>query len=131
MQEGSASPAAVSTAMEQMAEEMEAQPKYFDPELPHTFRFLAEATKDPMGATKAMVYGSVKSAENVMAFLGQRALGIGQKAVEAVEQHISKAVAKTLVLSLGAAALQISGAIPTAWGWLRPLLETLVKGSGG
>jgi hypothetical protein len=131
MQEGSANPTAVGTAIEQMAAEMEAQPKYFDPDLPLTFKFLAEATKDPMGATQAVVYGTVKSAENLVAFLGQSALGIGRNATAAVERHISKAIAASLVVVLSRAALQISGALPTTWAWLRPLLDALAKSGGG
>ena len=53
-----------------------------DPEVPATFRFLAEAAKDPQGATKTVVYGAVKSGENLLSFLGQRALRIGIKAVD-------------------------------------------------
>jgi hypothetical protein len=128
--EGDASPAEISAAVDDMASKMEAEPKYFDPELPHSFRFLAEATKDPVGATKAVVYGTVKSAENLIIFLSQRALGIGKSAVGAVEQHISKAVAAALIAGLSSAALQISGALPTAWAWLSPLLKALAKGGG-
>ena len=131
MREGSANPVVVSVAINEMADQMEAQLKYFDPELPHTFRFLAEATKDPLGATKTVIYGTVKSAENVTIFLGQRALGIGSKALGAVEQHITTAVAASLIAGLSAAALKISGALPTAWAWLRPLLDALAKGAGG
>jgi hypothetical protein len=130
MREGSANPVVVSMAVNEMAAEMEAQLKYFDPELPHTFRFLAEATNDPLGATKTVIYGTVKSAENVAIFLGQRALGIGSTALGAVEQYISKVVAATLIVGLSGAALKISGALPTAWAWLRPLLA-LAKGGGG
>jgi hypothetical protein len=72
LREGSASPTAVGIAIGEMAALMEAQPKYFDPELPRTFRFLADATKDPVGATKTVVYGAVKSAENLVVFIGQR-----------------------------------------------------------
>jgi hypothetical protein len=66
LQEGGASPDVVGAAIDDMAAEMEAEPKYFDPELPRFFRFLAEAAKDPMGATKTIVFGTVKSAENVV-----------------------------------------------------------------
>jgi isopentenyl diphosphate isomerase/L-lactate dehydrogenase-like FMN-dependent dehydrogenase len=114
-----------------MAAEMERQVAYFDPELPETFRFLAEATKDPTGATKTVAYGGVRSAENVIRFLGRKALGIGANAVGAVGRHISKAVAATLITGLSGTALQISGALPTAWVWLRPLLDALAKGGGG
>jgi hypothetical protein len=93
MHEGSANPVVISDALNNMAVEMERQPKYFDPELPETFRFLAEAASDPQGATKTVVYGAVRSVENVVSFLGQRALGIGINAAGAVEQHISKAIA--------------------------------------
>jgi hypothetical protein len=131
MHEGSANPVAIGAALIDMAVEMERQPKYFDPELPETFRFLAEATKDPQGATKAVVYGAVRSAENVVSFLGQRALAVGIKAVGAVEQHISAAVATSLFAGLSAVALEISGALPAGWAWLKPLLDALAKASGG
>jgi hypothetical protein len=120
----------VSEALDQMAAKMEQQPKYFDPELPRTFRFLSEAVKDPIGATKTVVYGAVKSAENLIKLLGQRALGIATKAVEAVENHISKAVAASLVSGLGLFALQLSGALPAGWAWLKPLLEAIAKPGG-
>lgn len=94
-------------------------------------RLCPEAINDALGATKTIVYGTVKSAENLIAFLGQRALGIGRNAAGAVEQHISKAVAATLLAGLSGAALKISGALPTAWTWLRPLLDALTKGGGG
>lgn len=131
LQEGSASPGVVGAAIDEMAAGMEAEPKYFDPALPRTFRFLAEGAKDPVGATRAVVFGAVKSVENVLVFLGQRALGIGKNAAGAVEQHISKAVTISLIVALSDAALRISGALPTEWTWLKPLLDFLAKGSGG
>jgi hypothetical protein len=131
MQEGSANPVVIGDALNSMAVEMERQPKYFDPELPETFRFMAEAARDPQGATKTVVYGAVRSAENVVSFLGQRALGIGINAVGAVEQHISKAVATSLIAGLSGVALNISGALPAGWAWLKPLLDALTKAGGG
>ena len=131
MQEGSADPVVISNALNNMAVEMERQQKYFDPELPDTFRFLAEAARDPQGATKTVIYGAVKSAENVVSFLGQRALGIGINAAGAIEQHISKVVARALLVGLSAAALEVSGALPKAWAWLQPLLKSLAKMRGG
>ena len=131
LREGSANPGVVGAAIDEIVAEMEAQPKYFDPELPKTFRFLAEAMKDPAGATKTVIFGAVKSIENLVIFLGQRALGIGGNALGAIEQHISKAVAVALIASLSDAALKISGGLPTAWTWLRPLLDLLPRGGGG
>lgn len=119
----------VSDALDEMAVVMEQRPQFFDPQLPATFRFLSEAVRDPSGATKAVIYGAIKSAENVVSFLGQRALGIGKKGVEAVETHISKGVATLLIGSLGTAALGLSGALPQGWAWLKPLLAAL--GAGG
>jgi hypothetical protein len=121
----------VGEALEKMATEMERQPTYFHPELPVTFRFLAESVKDPLGATKTVAYGAVKSAENLISFLSQKSLEIGKSSAEAVDKHISKAVAVSLVASLSGAALQLSGALPTAWVWLRPLLDALAKVSVG
>lgn len=128
--EGEADRCAVAGALVEMAVEMETQSQYFHPELPATFRFLAEAVRDWPGATKTIVYGAVKSAENLLSFLGQRALGIGRKTFEAVEGHISKAVAGALITGLSGAALQLSGALPRAWDWLRPLLDAVSKLAG-
>ena len=129
--EGDAKPEAVADALDQMAEKMERKSEYFHPELPASFRFLAEAVKDPVGATKTVVYGAVKSAENLISFLGQRALGIGKNALEGVEKHISKAVAASLLIGLSSAALELSGALPQSWAWLKPLLEALSRVGGG
>lgn len=129
--DGDANPTVVSKGLNEIAAEMERRPTYFDPELPETFRFLAEAATDPRGATRTVVYGAVRSAENLISFLGRKALGIGASTVGAVERHISKAVAATLIVALSGAALQISGALPTAWLWLRPLLEALARAGGG
>jgi hypothetical protein len=118
----------VGDALDEMASVMEQHSKYFDPELPATFRFLSEAVRDPRGATKTVVYGAIKSAENVVSFLGQRALGIGKKGIEAVETHISKAIAASLVAGLGGAALGLSGALSQGWAWLKPLLAALAAG---
>jgi hypothetical protein len=118
----------VGNALDEMAAVMEQHPKYFDPDLPATFRFLSEAVRDPRGATKTVVYGAIKSAENLVSFLGQRALGIGKKGAEAVETHISKAVAASLIAGLGTAALGLSGALAQGWAWLRPLLAALGAG---
>ncbi len=131
MQEGNANSAVISEALNNMAVEMDRLPKYFDPELPETFRFLAEANKDPFGATKSVVYGGVRSAENVLIFLAQRALGIAKSAIGGVEEHISKAVAVSLIAGLSGAALKISGALPVGWAWLKPLLDALQIASGG
>jgi hypothetical protein len=131
MQEGDADPFVISEALDNMADEMQRQSKYFDPDLPETFRFLAEANKDPLGATKAVVYGGVKSAENVLVFLARRALGIAGKAIDAVQAHISKAIAAFLITGLSGAALKISGSLPAGWAWLKPLLEALKTASGG
>jgi serine/threonine protein kinase len=122
---------AVGEALDAIATELEQQSKYFHPELPVTFRFLAESVKDPLGATKTVVYGAVKSAENLISFLGEKSLEIGKSSAEAVNVHMSKAVAVTLITSLSSAALQLSGALPTAWAWLRPLLDALSKGHLG
>jgi CMP/dCMP kinase len=130
MREGDADPTVVSSALEEMAVKMEQLPKYFDPELPGTFRFLAEAAKDQGGATKTIVFGAVRSAENLLRFLARRAVGIATKAADGVEQQISSAVAAFLISSLAAAALQVSGALPTAWGWLKPLLDLIGKSAG-
>jgi hypothetical protein len=119
----------VGDALDQMAAVMERRPQFFDPELPATFRYLSEALRDPWGATKAIVYGAVKSAENLVVFLAQKALGVGKKGVEAIETHVSKAVAASLVTGLGGAALQLSGALSQGWSWLKPLLAAL--GGGG
>ncbi len=120
----------VADAMEVMAELMERRPQYFHPELPASFRFLAEAVRDRSGATKTVVFGAVKSVENVVSFLGQRALGIGKKSVEAVETHISKAVATSLITGLSSAAIGLSGALPQGWAWLKPLLAALGIAAG-
>jgi hypothetical protein len=127
MHDGEANPVALSEGLAGMAVEMDRQPTYFDPELPETFRFLAEAARDPRGATRTVVYGGVKSAENLVSFLGRKALGIGASAVGAVEQHISKAVAAALIVALSRTALAISGAVPAGWVWLQPLLEALAS----
>jgi hypothetical protein len=107
---------------------MEQRLRYFDPELPATFRFLAEAVPDPSGATRTVIYGAIKSAENVISFLAQKALGIGRKGADAAETHISKAVAALLVAGLSSAALEISGALPHGWAWLKPLLGAFEVG---
>jgi hypothetical protein len=114
----------VGDALDEMAAVMEQHPKYFDPELPATFRFLSEAVRDPRGATRTVVYGAIKSAENLVSFLGQRALGIGRKGAEVVETHIAKA----LVAGLGTAALGLSGALSHGWAWLKPLLAAIGAG---
>ncbi len=128
MQDVNADPAVVADALNSMAAEMEKQPNYFDSELPMTFRFLAEANKDPFGATRYVVFGSVKSAENLFIFLAQRALGIGKKAIDGVEQHISKGVAAGLITLFSSAILTLSGALPTGWAWLKALLVALSVG---
>jgi hypothetical protein len=122
LHEGDANPTAVGDALDEMVAVMERQAEYFDPEFPATFRFIAEAVRDPWGAIKTVVYGAVKSVENLISYLGRMALGIVTKAIDAVEEHISQAVAKSLLLGLAGAALQISGALPTGWAWLKPLL---------
>lgn len=123
--EGEAEGSAVGDTLDEMAAVMEQRPQYFQPEMPATFRFLAEAARDPRGATKTVVYGAIKSAENLISFLGQKALGIGKKGAEAVEAHVSKAVAASLVTALSGAALQLSGVLPQGWIWLKPLLTAL------
>jgi hypothetical protein len=49
MHDGDANPVVLSEGLTGMAVEMERRPTYFDPELPETFRFLAEATRDHGG----------------------------------------------------------------------------------
>jgi hypothetical protein len=65
-----------------------------------------------------------------MCFLGRKALGIGTSVADAVEKHISKAVAMLLITSLAGAALSLSGALPTTWAWLKPLLDAIGKMAG-
>jgi hypothetical protein len=127
MHEGQANPTVVAEALDEIAAEMERRPKYFDPQLPTTFRFLAEAVRDREGAALTIVYGAVKSVENLLAFLAQKALGIATRASDAVEQHISKGIAAFLITSLAGAALKISGALPAGWGWLKPLLDAIAN----
>jgi hypothetical protein len=73
----------------------------------------------------------ISSAGERRGLVGQWALGIGKNAAGAVEQHISKAVATSLTIALSGAALRISGALPSGWTWLKPLLDALGKGGGG
>jgi hypothetical protein len=126
--EGDADPQIVADVLDQMAIEMERKPKFFDPELPVSFRFLAEAARDPVGATKTVVYGAVKSAENLMSFLGRKAIGIGKKGADAVEDHISKAVAASLIAVLSSAGLQLARLLPQGWSWFKHLLATIGAG---
>jgi hypothetical protein len=130
MREGDADPVVVGEALDQIADKMDQLPKYFEPKMPATFRFLAEALKDPGGATKTSVFGGVTSVENLIRFLGQRALGIATKSADAVEQHISKGVAAFLLTGLGGTALALSGALPASWTWLKPLLDAAAKMTG-
>jgi hypothetical protein len=130
MREGEADPIRVGEALDELAAVMEKHPIYFDAELPVTFRFIAEAVRDPRGATKAVIFGAVKSVENVIRFLGRRALGLSTKILDEVEQHISKHVAAYLVTALSGAALYVSGALPTAWAWLKPVLDAISRISG-
>ena len=127
--EAEVGPEVAGDTLDKMAAVMKREEKYFDPQLPATFRFLSESLRDPMGATKTIVYGAVKSIENVISFLGQRALGIGKKTVEAVETQISKEVATRLIKSLSGAALGLSGAFPKVLAWFKSLLAAL--GVGG
>ncbi|MBH5391285.1 hypothetical protein [Bradyrhizobium diversitatis] len=120
--EGDADRNVVGSALEEMAAVMTQHHRYFDPELPATFLFLAEAVRDPVGATKTTVYGAVKSAENLVSFLGRRSMDVGKKVADAIEIHISKAVATSLIAGLSGAALALSAALPQGWVWLRPLL---------
>ncbi|HRK68760.1 MAG TPA: hypothetical protein PKY73_14495, partial [Hyphomonas sp.] len=120
-----APPEKLADVVENIAAEMEKKPKYFDPELPRTFRALVEAVRDPGGAAKTLVYGTFKSAENVIIFLSQRALGIGKAGLDGVEQHINKAVAGALLAGFAAYAAQLSGLLPEGWAWLKPLLDAL------
>ncbi len=129
--EGDANRETIGETLDEVAADMERQPKYFDPELPASFRFLSEAVKDPIGATKTIIYGAVKSVENLFIFLGRRALGLGAKTADAAEKHISKAVAASLFIGLSGAALKLSGALPQGWAWLKPLLDALTKSAGG
>lgn len=131
LQEGNANPAIVGEALEEIATGMEKQPEYFDPELPKTLRFLVEAVRDPRGATKVVVYGAVRSVENLAIFLGHRALGIGTKVLDKAEQHISTALAGALLIGLSGKILVVSGALPIGWAWLKPLLEYVSKSLGG
>ena len=128
--DGDANPVLVGDALEKMAAAMEVEPKYFAPELPTSFRLIVEALRDPAGATKTIVYGAVKSAENLISFLAKRALGVAKSALEGVEQHISKGIASALIVGLGGSALMLSGALPQGWAWLKPLLEYLMKMGG-
>ncbi len=128
--EGEANPTTVGEALDEIAAETERLSNYFDPELPATFRFLAEAVRDPAGAALTVIYGAVKSAENLLTFLAQRALAVGTKAVDAVEQRISPLLYAFLITSLAGAALKISGALPAGWGWLKPLLDAVAKAGG-
>jgi hypothetical protein len=129
--EGNADPNTVADALSSMATEMERRSNYFNPELPASFRFLAEAVKDRVGATKTVIYGAVKSIENLIVYLGQRALGIAKNVVEGVEQHISKGVAASLIAGFSGAALHLSNALPAGWAWLKPLLDALARSVAG
>jgi hypothetical protein len=131
MREGEADPTVVSEVLDELAAKMEEQPTYFDPELPATFRWLAEAVRDPLGATRAVVFGAVRSIENLLSFLGRKALGIATNVADAVEKHISKVVAGSLILGISALAIRLSGALPIEWAWLKPLLSALAKLAGG
>jgi hypothetical protein len=95
--DGDANPAVVSDALGEMAAEMERRPKYFDPQLPSSFCFLADAVKDPMGVNKTIVYGAVRSAENLISFLGRKTLGMRLKLPMPLRSVFRKRLARFLL----------------------------------
>ena len=76
----------------------------------HLARFVVEVI-DGLDLSATLVYGAVKSAENLFSFLAQRALGIVKKVIDGVEQSITKAIAGSLLLGLGGIALHLSGGL--------------------
>jgi energy-coupling factor transporter ATP-binding protein EcfA2 len=125
--EGETNPPELGEALEDIAAKMDRRPEYFDASLPASFRFVLEALRDPVGATKVAAYGAVKSIENLFSFLGRTALGIGKGATKGVETLLSKAVATSLIIAIGDAALRLSGVYPQWLGWLKGLLEFLKR----
>ncbi|MFI5032166.1 MAG: hypothetical protein ACHQPH_15830 [Reyranellales bacterium] len=126
-EEGLASASEVALHVDQLAEHTESLPRYFDPDLPRSLRFLSNALRDPGGATRTMVYGAVKSVENVLAFVAERALAITRASLTAVEAHISKALGAALISGLGGVGLSLSGILPHGWSWLKPVLDAISK----
>lgn len=130
-QEGRVNPAIVARALAEIAAEMEKMPEYFNPELAESFRSLEDAVNDPHGATPVVVDGAVKSTRNVLSFLAPLALRASKFTAGVAGKVITAEVAKVLIGKLAAAALRISGALPSEWTWLRPLLEALARNVGG
>jgi hypothetical protein len=117
----------VAKVLDSIAGNMEGESKYFDAELPRTFRLLAEAAKDPYGATRTVVYGAVRSAENVFIFVGQIALGLAAGTADGAKTGISKAVAAGLFVFLSGLGLHLAGIAPGALSWIKPVLEAIQK----
>jgi hypothetical protein len=112
----------VAEILDEMATNMEQRPKYFDPQVPESLRFVSEAIKDPMSATKIIIYGAVESIQNVIKFLARRALGIAVKVADAVEK---RAVAASVTIFFATVALRLLPALAERWPWLAPVVEAL------
>jgi hypothetical protein len=130
-----APPAKVAEVLDGIAATMEKEAMYFDPDLPRSFRWLAEAAKDPGGATKTVVYGGVTSAENVASFLARRALGLTNAALDGAEEGVKKGVETAFsrgisvalfVLLFGTVA-QLTGLAPGALNWIGAALNAIKK----
>ena len=70
-----------------------------------------------------MVYGAVRSVENLVIFLGQTVLEGVKRTVQAAVAGISEEAASELLNQLAQTTQHLSAALPEKWAWLQPLLE--------
>lgn len=108
----------IAKRMEPIIDVMEQEPKYFDPEIPRTFRFLSEAAKDPDGVGRLAIYGLIRSAENLMIGTSNLFLGMIKGAIKNASEIIASKAAIVFATFLVSGISAIVGLAPGLGPWL-------------
>jgi hypothetical protein len=121
----------VGRALDTIVGEMERAQSYFDPEVPRTFRFVTEGVRDPIGASKAIIFGAVRSFENLLIEASQRLVRSLKKAADNTETAVASKATIVIAGVLVAGGTSLLGLVPGAGTWLRVVLDLAKQLLGG
>jgi hypothetical protein len=110
-------------ALDTIVREMESAPSYFDPEVPRTFMFVTEGVRDPVGASKAIIFGAVRSLENLLIGASRRLVRSLRNAADNIETVIASKATIVIAGVLVAGGTSLLGLVPGAGAWLKPVLD--------
>jgi hypothetical protein len=125
----------VEEAINTIAAEGESREQIFDPATPRSLRTITAFVRKPIRATKAAVYGTITSVENLFLAIASRIMAVISEAANAFQGGLGKKVGFGLqigfLVACSHSVLKLVDIVPQNWSWFRTFLEYLGKHLSG